>query len=219
MKVTFIEKEAQDEFVDMFKIQFSQRFGVIPEVLIEDQVLVIPSELELVGLEKVVNNFIPSHLKLKYKTFITKKRSRDLVILRMIFMMMAKDMGYSLVEIGNYTDRDHSTVIYNINTGYDLLEMDSNFQDLYMKISYIVNPKIYPDARIYKVHSETSDQCQSVGSDTLPSKYKVKRPSSSRQWGAIIGCQKRASRRPEPINPQSPDYTLGSTEPVCAAAI
>lgn len=199
MIITERDKQEQDLYIKTFQTHFIKRFGIMPEVTINNQETVNITVTDLEDLEKIVQRFIPPMVARHHPKFITKTRKRELVVLRMIFMMLAKDMEYSLKTIGQYCGgRDHSTVVYNINSGYDLLETDKDFQKLYISISQIVNPKLYPDVRISQVIDETQDQCQSANTDSLYTrKYKVFRPASRYDRRTFNSKAERAYQRAE----------------------
>lgn len=68
-------------------------------------------------------------LRVEKKALIGRGRPRELVEARHIaFYLMRKLTGLTLTQIGEIFNRDHSTVIYGIETCEDLMEVDIPFQ-------------------------------------------------------------------------------------------
>ena len=62
-------------------------------------------------------------------------RKRELVNLRKIYCLLAKKAGYTATSIGNEIgERDHTTVLYNINTAKHHLKNEVDFQNLYFEV-------------------------------------------------------------------------------------
>lgn len=62
-------------------------------------------------------------------------RKRELVNLRKIFCLLAKQAGYSLATIGDELgERDHTTVLYNVRAAKIHLEREKDFRDLCYEI-------------------------------------------------------------------------------------
>lgn len=112
-------------------------------------------------------------------------RESRLVTLRKICAMLMYDRGLTCKEIGTLLgNRDHTTIVYSIGKGYDLLETDDYFRNLYIDISTKVNPNIYPHARINKISDPESSNSKSASPFRVHTrKYHVKRPSSRKGWG------------------------------------
>lgn len=74
-------------------------------------------------------------LRVELKAVLGRNRMRPLVEARQIaFYLMRQLSGLTLTQIGEIFGRDHSTVIYGINTVNDLLKVDVPFQK---KVHYI----------------------------------------------------------------------------------
>ena len=70
---------------------------------------------------------------------LSKCRKREYVLARMFCMKLIRDItGLSLVETGKVFNRDHSSVIYNINTLKDLIETDYIIADKYNGIEKLL---------------------------------------------------------------------------------
>jgi len=68
-------------------------------------------------------------LRVELKAIIGKCRMRHLVEARQIaFYLMRQLTGLTLKQIGEVFNRDHSTVVYGIQTCSDLLDVDIDFQ-------------------------------------------------------------------------------------------
>ena len=105
-------------------------------------------------------------------------RLRDKILIDKIYYMIAYDMGYTYKTIGKDLKKCYSTVIHHVRDGYDLLEVDKEFREMYIKISSSINPKIYPHARINKITLEESSNCKSAGTSRMHTReYKVTRPN------------------------------------------
>lgn len=180
MVITPRDKREQEEMIRNFKIAFQKRHGIIPEVTIQEQEVLDVSE-SLLNLRIIVNRQIPVDLRDTIWCISTKIRLRKMVNLRMVFSMIGKDYDYPLKEIASYCglEGDHSTVLYYISAGYDLLETNSEFRELYIKIASQVNPQVYPHARISTTIIEESPISKSAGSSPLyQRKYTVYRPDT-----------------------------------------
>jgi hypothetical protein len=180
MTITLVDKIEQDELILDFQRKFYKRFGIKPKVEIEEQLAVREVTEDLEILEEIINKFIPFELIDEYKSIVNYTRKKEMIQLRMIFVMIARDSGYTFLTIAKHCGKDHSTIINSLNKGYDLLETDSEFQKLYIKVSYSVNPNLYPHARINKPTYKTQNNSKSAGFDPEYSgKYQVFRPSSN----------------------------------------
>ena len=161
--------------INAFKSKFYLKFGYYPTISLEKPQQVIEEVKE--------NKYVLSELKEKMQVFSPDidlsdvSRVQRLVFLRKIFCMISSDYGNTLTSIGKILNRDHSTVIQNINSGYDLLETHDEFRDLYIQISTFINPKIYPHARINEVIEKEQDNSRpNHDSKLYARKYNVSRP-------------------------------------------
>lgn len=78
-------------------------------------------------------------LGLDKRGVLGKCRTRPLVEARQIaFYLMRKLTGLTLKQIGEIFGRDHSTVIYGIDTCNDLLKVDVSFQKKVYKIKSLL---------------------------------------------------------------------------------
>jgi len=94
-----------------------------------------------------IQNLVAEHFKLPVEKLAGKTRKRQVVVARQLSMYLAKNLtDKSLKAIGeNFGGRDHSTVIYSVNTVQDLLDTDVVFKDtvseLERKIKLSLNEK------------------------------------------------------------------------------
>jgi len=173
----------EKRYIDKFKMNFALRYGYYPKIDISDRTPTLLTH-DLNSLLEIIDNFIPDDIVNKLSTIKMKTRKRPITLLRSIFCMLSMDMGYTLVEIGKFLNKDHSTIIYNNKAGYDLLENDTEFQKLYIQISTIVNPKIYPHARINEVIDNKQIDTKPVGAFRLHQRrYNVTRPNFEQRRG------------------------------------
>jgi len=78
-----------------------------------------------------IARLVAEHFDVPIETLSSKTRKRQVVIARQLSMYLAKNYTKSsLKTIGdNFGGKDHSTVIYSINTVRDLIDTDSLFKD------------------------------------------------------------------------------------------
>lgn len=78
-----------------------------------------------------IAKLVADHFQVPIETLSSKTRKRQVVIARQLSMYLAKNYTKSsLKTIGdNFGGKDHSTVIYSINTVRDLIDTDSIFKD------------------------------------------------------------------------------------------
>lgn len=99
--------------------------------LISDEEKALKS-LTLVAIQSVVNiySFLP-----------VESRAKDphTTSFRKIFVMIAREAGYNLSSIGNHlSNRKHNTILYNEQSGKNLLFSDTDFQTNYKRIKQIL---------------------------------------------------------------------------------
>lgn len=63
---------------------------------------------------------------------MSKNRSRNIVDGRLICARILRDRGYSLTSIGKSMSRDHSTIMYYLDTIHDLLSVDVEINKKHM---------------------------------------------------------------------------------------
>lgn len=129
---TKLEKKLITEFKDLFY----EKMGYYPIVLTTSKTqgdTSIPI-MSLQTLKKMFEPFLPE----KFGSLVSlesKLRVREIVELRCIYCHMAKSMKYNLKAIGDFLgNRDHTTIIYNINAFSNLVETNEAFRLKYFTI-------------------------------------------------------------------------------------
>jgi chromosomal replication initiator protein len=90
-----------------------------------------------------LNSYFTKFLPIKFGEKVSlqsSNRMREIVELRSIFCFFAKNMKYSLKNIGFHLgERDHTTVIHGLKSFRDLLETNEGFRQKYLTIhKYII---------------------------------------------------------------------------------
>jgi hypothetical protein len=129
----------EKKLIEEFKTVFQQKLGYSPTVFTRTERTA--SEIPYMTLEelgKLFTKFLPS----KYGEVVplqTTWRMREIVELRSIFCFLAKNMKYSLKNIGRYLGRDHTTVMHGLKIFRDLFDTDEIFRQKYLTIQkYII---------------------------------------------------------------------------------
>lgn len=134
-----------------FKEKFKQKIGYDPIVLTKVTVDEhgIPL-MRLDQLESYFEPFLPIYLGKKLQ-LNSKCRKRNLVELRMMFFFIARNMKYTLVEIGQHLGgRDHTTVLHNLAMFRNLMEVSDTFRETYISIlTHIKKNHESPDLDIF----------------------------------------------------------------------
>ena len=79
-------------------------------------------------------------LKVKREDVLSKSRNREIVECRHIAMSIIRmNSGMALIKIGAMFNRDHSTVLYGIDTFNELYEFDKDFKSKVDMIKFITN--------------------------------------------------------------------------------
>ena len=158
MSIKEYQKTQIEKLIEEFKNKFEKKIGYKPNVYITKNKETTFFSLD--EIEKIINNFIPEHIKKEYKvnsiTFFTRKR--EVCDLRHIFCLIAKNMGYTLMNIGNYLyKRDHTTVINSCKKCINLINTDECFEELYNKITEIINENLNGNELLQYVDEESVD--------------------------------------------------------------
>jgi len=90
----------------------------------------ITQETKGITVENIAK-LVAEHFQVPLETLSSKTRKRNVVIARQLSMYLAKNFTEnSLQNIGNnFGGKDHSTVIYSINTVKDLMDTDALFKE------------------------------------------------------------------------------------------
>jgi hypothetical protein len=127
-----LEKKLVTEFKDMFY----EKMGYYPIVLVKNRTQGdggIPV-MSLDALKSVFEPFLP-FINERPISLDSKLRNREIVELRCIFCYLARTMKYNLNDIGRFLgNRDHTTIIYNVNTFNNLVETNEVFRAKYFTI-------------------------------------------------------------------------------------
>lgn len=126
------KERMEEQLVQKFRDEFFQKIGYYPTVITNNKETLVTTSLE--DLEDYFEPFLPFQhgVKVKLEAF---NRIRSLVELRNIFCHIAREMGYTLREIGQHLNkRDHTTVIHNIKTFDSLNNTDDRFKGIYLTI-------------------------------------------------------------------------------------
>ena len=78
---------------------------------------------------------VSEHLNVNVFDVLSSCRKPDLVDARQMAMLLRRERGMSLKNIGRFMNRDHSTVIYDVNTVWSRIEVYPHFQTLYDELS------------------------------------------------------------------------------------
>lgn len=154
--------------INSFKKEFFSKYGLETEVSIKPAATGIDNpyfdDADLVDLHTIINTFIPQHFKMQFKSVLYKTRKREIVELRMILMKIARDKGFTLTDIAEFTGKKHhTTIMYAVRTVNDLLATNPEFNILYRSIITVYNlTKSKNDAGT----TESSDEIQTDSQPT-----------------------------------------------------
>lgn len=136
METTAYANKLEKKLITEFKDLFYEKMGFYPIVVTTSKIqgdTSIPV-MSLQSLKKMFDPFLPK----KFDQIIpleSKLRERDIVELRSIFCHMARSMKYNLTAIGELLgNRDHTTIIHNVNAFSDLVETNESFRLKYFTI-------------------------------------------------------------------------------------
>jgi len=144
--------QLERKLIDQFKQSFFEKIGYYPTVITKVHAL---PKLSLNTLESHFTQFLPVRYQRTVK-LKSKHRYREIVELRMIYCTLARQMGYSFIEIGKYLDnKDHTTIMHNIKSFKNLMQTCNVFRNKYNTIfNYIKN--------YYNHESSTMDNIDQV---------------------------------------------------------
>jgi hypothetical protein len=142
-----------------FKKDYYDAFGIIITIsevrpvlkYVEDPAFIAAAEME-----EIFNNYIAVNEMNAYANFLCTDRRREKVEMRMIFMKMLRQEGYTVKNIGKYCNgRDHTTAIYNIKMANDLLNYSESFYRLYTEMAKEVKLQKKIKKRINRIYGRT----------------------------------------------------------------
>ncbi len=105
----------------------------------------VPNEVSLDYIQKTV----AAHCKVSVRDLTSKSRKRELVVARQIAIYFTKQhTDYSLKRIGqHFGGRDHSTIVYAIQSVQDRLATDRGFKATVEELKRMINRNIAPRSR------------------------------------------------------------------------
>lgn len=125
----------EEKLIKDFKKRFYRKMGYLPIVIgTTERVKKDAPFMKLEELESYFEPFLPSLRNGKVLRINAKQRNREVVDLRIMFSYLARTMGYSLCEIGRYTNKHHSTVINHLDVFKALIETSDKFREKYKTI-------------------------------------------------------------------------------------
>lgn len=128
------KKKLEHQLIKEFLDKFYEKVGYYPTVITNTKDGEGIKILSLSQLETYFEEFIPT-IYGKKPSLSTKHRARPIVELRFTFFFIARQMRYTLSEIGQYVGkRDHTTVIHGLRTFKNLYETDVKFKSRYNTI-------------------------------------------------------------------------------------
>lgn len=123
--------QLERKLIEQFRESFYEKIGYYPTVITQVQSLPMMS---LPALEECFTSFLPIRYGITIK-LQSKYRYREIVELRMIYCALARQLGYSLITIGqSLGKRDHTTVIHNVNTFKNLIQTCETFRNKHNSI-------------------------------------------------------------------------------------
>lgn len=131
-------KQLENKLIAQFKKQFYDKMGYEPIIITQVKTKSSHSEIiPLMSLETLQGYFDPFLPLFFGKTvpLSSKLRIREIVELRNIYCHLAKQMNFSLKTIGvSIGNRDHTTVIHNLNAFSSLIETNDTFRERFQII-------------------------------------------------------------------------------------
>lgn len=133
----------EKKLIDKFKDDFKEKIGYEPVVISNIYQMQTNPENKLpsIDLEVLKGYFTPflPEINGKIRELSSRIRKRELVELRNIYCYLAKQMGYTLYVIGrSLGNRDHTTIIHNINSFKNLIEQNDLFREKYNTILKLI---------------------------------------------------------------------------------
>lgn len=148
----------EQKLVDEFKQKFFEKMGYSP-VVITRVTIEADSHIPVISLQQLAECFTP-FLPTRYGkvlTLKTKARYREIIELRNIFCAIARNLKYTYSIIGQELgNRDHTTVIHNIQSFRNLIETDAAFKQKYLTILKYIKEK-YNEQPVVEHSNSTQD--------------------------------------------------------------
>lgn len=141
----------QEKLVSEFRQTFYEKLGYYPIIITEIQTSngEYKPIMTLEKLKTMFDKFLPERHNIKLK-LECKHRYREIVELRHIYCYIARGMKYGLKIIGQTIgNRDHTTVIHNVNVFNDLYETSYEFRAKYATIVKYIKDNHEPSIMDY----------------------------------------------------------------------
>ena len=74
----------------------------------------------------------------------TKNKKRKVVEARMLCGLLMRELSHSLNQVGKYLDKDHTTIIHYERTMRNLIDIDINALNTYLRCKELVNSQKEP---------------------------------------------------------------------------
>jgi hypothetical protein len=162
MEISAYASKLETKLVEEFKQKFRTKLGYEP-IVITKPTLKTGNNIPVVSMEELEEIFEP-YLPMKRGKKLGIRdvaRYRELVELRQIFCVLAREMKYTLVGIGQYLGRrDHTTIIHSITTFKNLVEIDEQIKKKYLLIVHDLKNK-YDEPSIMEHISKTQFKSES----------------------------------------------------------
>lgn len=202
----------QNSAIKSFKTAFFQKYGLIADVTVRKAAFENEgvADFDILEIIRILNTHIPSNLVKRFPNIFCKTRKREIVVLRMIFMKMAREKGLKLREITKHTNNTHhSTVIYGADTANDLLCTDASFVQLYEAVISTLKINLQKNARLAESLNQTQNNSQPASVITLyPGKHQDSQLRSLSNSRGTDLPESRMDRSRESFNAEGFTVTL-----------
>ena len=118
MEKTYYSRILEDRLIKKYKEEFLRKTGKLLRIQDHDLSSLPYPIYSLDDLKDKINELLPE----PYVDITQLSRKKEIVYYRMFFCNIAYSMGYSLKQIGEAVQRDHSTVYHAIETIDDIME-------------------------------------------------------------------------------------------------
>lgn len=125
---------------------------------------------KLVSIKRIIENEIGERID-------TRNRRRDLTYARAVYCKIGRDMGLSLSAVGSLINRDHATVMHNVNTILPFaLEIDYYsrlYQTLYALVEKNDEKNNKSRKHKYNVIKALTEKVEELQKDNVALNYKL----------------------------------------------
>lgn len=127
---------------------------------------------------------------------ISKKRFRPAVRARQALAMALSIRGHSTSAIGRWLDRDHTTIMYNLDVAKMLMERDSIFGQKVFALAQMVHQPEQPHPQRHKQTAKLDTEAQTVFVPVpKPEEEEERKYSGPQDWGCDAGVPSRNNVR------------------------